>query len=43
MENKINGSNVEVVDFDQELYEKNIKENDYTIEDTYTGQAGKGE
>lgn len=36
-------NNIEVVEFDQELYEKNIKENDYWIEDTYEGNAGKGE
>lgn len=36
-------NNIEVVEFDQELYEKNIEENDYSIEDTYEGNAGKGE
>lgn len=31
------------VEFDQELYEKNLKENDFSPKETYEGKDGKGE
>lgn len=34
---------VDEVDFDQELYEKNLKENDFSPKETYEGKDGKGE
>jgi hypothetical protein len=40
---KIGNLEVETVDFDQELYEKNIEENDFQAKDTYEGKDGKGE
>ncbi len=40
---KIGNLEVETVDFDQELYEKNIEENDFKAKDTYEGKDGKGE
>lgn len=33
---------VDVVEFDQELFEKNIKENDFSAKETYEGKDGKG-
>lgn len=39
-EEKIGNLEVEeVVDFDQEKYEKNLKENDFSAKETYEGEA----
>lgn len=35
-------NNIEVVEFDQELYEKNLEENDFSPHMTYEGKDGKG-
>lgn len=34
---------IEEVEFDQELYEKNLKENDFSAKETYEGKDSKGE
>lgn len=34
---------IEDIDFDEELYKKNLEENDFSPKDTYEGQDGKGE
>lgn len=43
MSEKIGNIEVEVVEFDQELYEKNIEENDFSAKKTYEGKDGKGD
>lgn len=40
---KIGEIEVEVVDFDEELYEKNLEENDFSAKKTYEGKDEKGE
>ena len=40
---KVGNIEVEVVEFDQKLYEKNLKENDFSAKETYEGKDGKGE
>jgi len=39
---KIGGLIVEEVVFDQTLYEKNLKENNFSVKETYAGKDGKG-
>ena len=39
---KIGNVEVEVVEFDQKLYEKNLKENDFSAKETYEGKDEKG-
>jgi hypothetical protein len=43
MTEKIGGIVVETVDFDEELYKKNIEENDFSDKQTYEGKDGKGD
>ena len=43
MAEKIGNIEVETVEFDQELYEKNLKENDFSANKTYEGKDGKGD
>lgn len=40
---KIGFIEVETVEFDQELYKKNLKENDFSAKETYEGKDSKGE
>ena len=40
---KVGDIEVEVVEFDQKLYEKNLKENDFSAKETYEGKDGKGD
>ena len=43
MAEKIGDIEVETVEFDQELYEKNLKENDFSAKKTDEGKDGKGD
>lgn len=40
---KIGQLEVEVVEFDEELYKKNLEENDFSAKKTYEGKDEKGE
>lgn len=40
---KIGGLEVEEVEFDEELYKKNLEENDFSAKKTYEGKDEKGE
>lgn len=42
MVEKIGNIEVEKVDFDEALYEKNLQENDFSSKETYEGKDGKG-
>ncbi|MER2174926.1 MAG: hypothetical protein ABS911_09625 [Carnobacterium sp.] len=41
-EEKVNKVVINEVKFDQELYERNLKENDFSPKETYEGKDGKG-
>lgn len=40
---KIGEIEVEVVEFDEELYKQNVEENDFSAKKTYEGKDEKGE
>lgn len=40
---KIGEIEVEVVEFDEELYKKNLEENDFSAKKTYEGKDEKGD
>lgn len=40
-EGKVNKVVISEVKFDQDLYERNLKENDFSTKETYEGKDGK--
>lgn len=40
---KLGELEIEVVEFDEELYQKNLEENDFSDKELYEGRDGEGE